>query len=388
MTKMCVNCGERLPEIKNCASCGAVMQAAWKACGDCGARVDGARSGASININDSVVGTINQNQTDRSINVGGDVSGTVIGGETVNIESINVQTISPEEWRENQKKMDLILEKMGIRATSRGSKSEPLSTEQTAVASAVRSKVEEGERRFGLESGDPNLYVRVGWAAFMAGDIADATRNFELAKKISDSHDDIGKSASASAQLGLGLVAHLRDEYDQALRLSEGALKVFQELGDRSGIANSLNNIGEIHYDLGDLDLALEKYKASFAIVEELGDRSGIANSLNNIGLIHYDLGDLGLALEKHERSLAIVEELGDRSGTARSLNNIGLIHYDLGDLDLALEKHERSLAIAEELGHSYAIAACLGQVALIHDFHGNLDLALEKHERSLAILE
>ena len=78
-------CGEPLPEMLSCVSCGAELQQGWKACPKCGNKVDSGQ-GASLNITDAVVNKVDQSQTvDRSVQVGGDVSGTLITGETVSV---------------------------------------------------------------------------------------------------------------------------------------------------------------------------------------------------------------------------------------------------------------------------------------------------------------
>ena len=75
------------------------MQQGWKACPTCGTRVEGGQ-GASLNITDAVVNKVDQSQTvDRSVQVGGDVSGTLISGETVNsvVNQINNINLGSEQ---------------------------------------------------------------------------------------------------------------------------------------------------------------------------------------------------------------------------------------------------------------------------------------------------
>ena len=79
-------------------------------------------------------------------------------------------------------------------------------------------------------------------------------------------------------------------------------------------------------------------------IQEEIGDKSGVATSLNNIGLVLDRKGDLDGALRKYQESLKIEEEIGDKPGVAASLNNIGLVFDRKGDLDGALRKYRGEL--------------------------------------------
>ena len=48
-----------------------------------------------------------------------------------------------------------------------------------------------------------------------------------------------------------------------------------------------------------------------------MGDRSGEATTLNNIGGVYSDIGKPQKALEYYEKALPIWQEVGDRSGEA-----------------------------------------------------------------------
>ena len=117
--KACPICGERLPEMPSCHSCGAELQQGWKACPTCGNKVDSGQ-GASLNITDAVVNKVDQSQTvDRSVQVGGDVSGTLITGETVNsvvnqIDTINVGLLSQQQFDVFTQQWNQLLEQAGI----------------------------------------------------------------------------------------------------------------------------------------------------------------------------------------------------------------------------------------------------------------------------------
>ena len=66
------------------------------------------------------------------------------------------------------------------------------------------------------------------------------------------------------------------------------ALDLNKNISYQSGIANNLNNIGNVLCDKGkmdDLDDALVKYEESFKIMEEIKDKAGMALSLCNIGI-------------------------------------------------------------------------------------------------------
>ena len=62
-------------------------------------------------------------------------------------------------------------------------------------------------------------------------------------------------------------------------------MAIRKELGDKKGMGNSYNNIGNIYKDQGNYEKALEYASKSLAIYEEIGDKKGMGNSNNNIGI-------------------------------------------------------------------------------------------------------
>src|SRR5207244_3482320 len=67
----------------------------------------------------------------------------------------------------------------------------------------------------------------------------------------------------------------------------QAALLLYEELGDRRGIAHSTGGIGIVHQSLGEWAKALEKFQSAYALTEELGIRSRATNWLGNIGHLY-----------------------------------------------------------------------------------------------------
>jgi non-specific serine/threonine protein kinase len=105
-------------------------------------------------------------------------------------------------------------------------------------------------------------------------------------------------------------------------------------------------------------------YEQSLAFVREVGDRSGIANALNNLGLVANEQHDYSAAKSRVEEALAIMRELGERSGIATSLNILGGIAFEQRDYLAAARFNRESLAIRRELGERRTIAYSLEALA------------------------
>jgi tetratricopeptide (TPR) repeat protein len=129
----------------------------------------------------------------------------------------------------------------------------------------------------------------------------------------------------------------------------QGQLPVLPHNGD--------DNVHEhIHLSRGELNTALDHFERSLAMRQEAGNRSGEAQSLNNIGRVHHGRGENTIALEHYQASLAIRQDLGDRAGEARMLFHLALFFEQQGDSSKALSLLEQCLAINVQLNYPDAV--------------------------------
>jgi len=192
----------------------------------------------------------------------------------------------------------------------------------------------------------------------------------------------------AGALNNIGYVYQNQGNISKALAYYHKSLKIYEEIGDREGVAMNLNNIGLVYLNQGDIIKTLENFHKSLKIQEEIGDKKGLAYSLNNIGYIYGNQGDIVRELEYYHKSLKIYEEIGDKKGLANSLNNIGTIYQDQGDMINGLIYYNKSLKIKEEIGDKSGIAVSLNNIGLIYKNQGDIIKALRCYHKSLKIYE
>lgn len=117
-------------------------------------------------------------------------------------------------------------------------------------------------------------------------------------------------------------------------------------------VANSFNNIAEISHEQGDLDGAILVHKRALKIRQRLygEEHPDIANSLNNIGVIYHKQRELHTSRKHHARALEIRKKVYGEEHTevASSLNNLGEVYYDEGDLANAEKFHTQALGIRQ----------------------------------------
>jgi hypothetical protein len=135
----------------------------------------------------------------------------------------------------------------------------------------------------------------------------------------------------------LGTIAQDQGEYEEAHRLYQQSLAMFERLEDQSGQAGSLHQLGVIVQDQGEYEEARSLYQQSLIIFRQLGDQNGQAGSLHQLGRIAQGQGEYEEAHNLYQQSLVIKERLRNRSGQAISLGQLGLLAYEQKDFENAL---------------------------------------------------
>ena len=174
----------------------------------------------------------------------------------------------------------------------------------------------------------------------------------------------------------------------EALAISDEAMSLALQLGERQGEAEALNNRGIAYYYLAEYNEARESYESSLLISESLDYKLGIANSLNNLGIIHWIWGEFDRTLDYYLRTLEIRRELGDEQGIAKAFNNLGSVSYASENHEKALDYYVEALAIYRRQGDQGLIASSLNNIGLVHLELENFEEAKGYFARGLSISE
>ncbi len=71
--------------------------------------------------------------------------------------------------------------------------------------------------------------------------------------------------------------------------------------------------IGIYNYHKSNYPIALDYFQKSLKVFEEIGDKKGVAVCLNVFGIVYDLLGNYPKALEYYQKSLKIREKIGDK---------------------------------------------------------------------------
>jgi diguanylate cyclase (GGDEF)-like protein len=217
---------------------------------------------------------------------------------------------------------------------------------------------------------------------------SDTTKALEQATEAVERSHRINYGKGIAYGLVTQSFAHFRfSRYKQALELGQQALDIFKTVEDSAGQQRTLNTLGMIYAESGDLTGALRVFLETQKLCETLNDIKAEADSLNNIAIVYGYLGDYVNSLECQLKSLTLSQRIGFRLGEMKSMLNIATLYLEQDKPVEALEYLQRSLALrSDEDPHTYALA--LSNMARAHRSLKNLEEALRCGQESLQVME
>jgi predicted ATPase/DNA-binding SARP family transcriptional activator len=168
-------------------------------------------------------------------------------------------------------------------------------------------------------------------------------------------------------------IAVLRGRYADARRYAERGLRVYRELGDQSGVARSLSNLGAILHAQGELAEAAATLDESIALCGADDDRVR-ALALNNRGDVALSAHEWTTAERSFRQSLELLEAMGDTANVARSIYNLAAVELGRQRFDAAAPLLARSLRHACEVDDREDMAWSLLGLAAVDAHHERLE--------------
>jgi tetratricopeptide (TPR) repeat protein len=194
------------------------------------------------------------------------------------------------------------------------------------------------------------------------------------------------RTGEAQTLNNLGYLAHRLGGAEDAGRYYDQALARWRELGDQAGQGETLNNLGSLARGQGRLEQAGDYYRQALALRRQVGDRAGEGTTLNNLGTVATDLGRLDDAARYYEQALALRRELGDRAGEGVILNNLGGLADKQGRRDEAARCYAQALELVREAGDRASEGATLDNLGSLARAQGREEEAAGYYEQSLAL--
>jgi serine/threonine protein kinase/tetratricopeptide (TPR) repeat protein len=172
----------------------------------------------------------------------------------------------------------------------------------------------------------------------------------------------------------------------KAIDLLTEAKGIYSAVGNRSGEAQTLHDIGTTLTVLGDLARAQSTLEEAAAIRREIGENYGLSRTVNNLGNVHLLRGDLEGAREMFTEALRLSREIDNKNTASASLGNLGSVMEQEGDYVGAEKSMQAALAIAREIGDKQSVAGALINLAEVQFKMGDLTTARAASEEALNI--
>jgi serine/threonine protein kinase/tetratricopeptide (TPR) repeat protein len=179
-----------------------------------------------------------------------------------------------------------------------------------------------------------------------------------------------------------------RDDLVTAEKLYRQALDITREIGDTRGIGRELLNLALIFKKRGDPATAQQMDEESLRHYTEGDDPSGIALATNNLANLLRQQGRLAEALPYYERSLQASTRADNKANTTLATSNVGELHAELGDLPEAARMLRQAADSHAALGNKSYYAGALVMLGQVFEQQGDVDQAKKNYSEALALME
>ncbi len=196
---------------------------------------------------------------------------------------------------------------------------------------------------------------------------------------------ELPENQIAGAVSGLASVERNRGHHREALRENLKALELREKAGVEEEVAISCVNVGNAHYDLGELDAAGRAFRRSIPIFQAKGLKNHLIYALSGLGNVFFR-SDRNKAVKFYEEAMGLCRETGNRA-------LLGVLHYNLGEIAMedyryteAIREFELALGIMKAVGRRSGEAAARCRKAELHRILGDLGAARGEQMRALEI--
>jgi DNA-binding CsgD family transcriptional regulator len=155
-----------------------------------------------------------------------------------------------------------------------------------------------------------------GQAYHVLGQFELARADYQTALELATAAGD--KHVAWQLLVDLNLLWSARD-YSVAGEYAELSLALARELNDRGCVARSLDRVGNWHLNVGRVRKALEYQQEALELLESLGDRRGVADTLNLLGMTSAFV-DSEQSAAFYGRAIPLMREFDDRQGLVTDL--------------------------------------------------------------------
>ncbi|HEX8793491.1 MAG TPA: serine/threonine-protein kinase [Polyangiaceae bacterium] len=149
-------------------------------------------------------------------------------------------------------------------------------------------------------------------------------------------------------------LAEARGEHDRALASMDQAVSLAREVGDRYRTAGMVTWRALELANVGRLSDAQQGFDEARSLYEAIHDVEGIAHNIGNAAEMRLGRGELAGARADFEHALALHRQIGMRMGIVEQTLNVARAAYLEGDVEAAGGRIDEAIAAAQSAGDGY----------------------------------
>jgi predicted ATPase/DNA-binding CsgD family transcriptional regulator len=236
---------------------------------------------------------------------------------------------------------------------------------------------------------DPDIALRMGASLAMFWRSRGYLNHGRDALDLALRADHATPQYRANALLAAAEIREWQRDYVASAERAREAQELYRSLGDKRGIAMTLQLIGHsaigkgqetIPPDQVSIAEAQECFEEELALFLELGVPEGIAWATESLGIAAKNQANHDQAAEHFERAIQLYEQVEDRWGTGWAMTNLAWATSQMGNDTESVEWYLRALDIFANLGDRWAIVHVIKGIAF-------LDLRAGRTSRAVRLL-
>jgi ATP/maltotriose-dependent transcriptional regulator MalT/DNA-binding SARP family transcriptional activator len=234
----------------------------------------------------------------------------------------------------------------------------------------------------------PHLQVWRARASMKLEEFDEALRLVDEAVRVLREREDIR---------GLVLAMFVKGETQRFKGYNVEALQTFGEartLSEATGeedvqlTGDALRNLGVTHTLSGDFDAAIEELEEARRLLEQVGDLQGIGTTCGTLAQCYSSRGEPLQALGALQRAQSAFERAGNTFDLGLTFNNTGMVYFQLGEFDQALQVYDRGLRLVRGGGNGFDEAAMMAGMAETYRSMGRFDESLAMYQEVQPLTE
>lgn len=195
------------------------------------------------------------------------------------------------------------------------------------------------------------------------------------------------RKGQATTINNIALLHYNQNEFKEALEFHHQATEIFEELGLRKNLINSLSNEGVVFLALGDYPNAKILFLKALSQTRD-EDAWELGNLYNNLGLVEKNLGNFFKAEEYYLKGLALYRKTGNLSSEAGTLGNLSAIKQLQNQFEESESYIQQALALNKKIGNPRKIASDLNNLGSLRFSRGQYKEAKMALDSARAIYE